>query len=111
MRVSASEDFKEIEDDIKKIKERGDEVEVAELLDKKDDKEKNKKDGKVDPDKDKDEDRVLTRKERKEKYFKRADVQEAINIAADLIAEMNGVKVTISQKNVQKGMKEAPAAN
>ncbi|NQZ01933.1 MAG: carboxy terminal-processing peptidase [Bdellovibrionales bacterium] len=111
VRVSASEDFKEIEDDIKKIKERGDEVEVAELLDKKDDKEKNKKDGKVDPDKDKDEDRVLTRKERKEKYFKRADVQEAINIAADLIAEMNGVKVTISQKNVQKGMKEAPAAN
>jgi hypothetical protein len=54
---------------------------------------------------------VLTREERKEKYFERADVQEAINIAADLINEMNGVKVTITQKDVQKEMKQAPAAN
>jgi carboxyl-terminal processing protease len=109
-RVAISEDFKEIEEDIKKIKERGDEIEVAELLDKKDEKD-GKDDKKDDAKKDEDEDRVLTREERKEKYFERADVQEAINIAADLINEMNGVKVTITQKDVQKEMKQAPAAN
>jgi len=104
-RVKKSEKFKEIQEDIDKIKKRGKTIKVAELLeDKNSDKESNK--GKtpeeINADEEDDENKVLTREERKKKYLERADVQEAINIAADLLAEMSGVKVTISQKDAKK---------
>lgn len=96
-RIAASKDFKEVREDIKKIKKReknGKKIKVAELLEDKDaDKSKEEKE--------EDEAAVLTREERKKKYLERADVQEAINVAADLYADMNGVKVHVTQKDAK----------
>ena len=92
-RVAASKEFKEVKEEIKKIKKReknGKRIKVAELLEDKDaDKSKEEKE--------EDEAAVLTREERKKKYLERADVKEAINVAADLFAELNGVKVHVTQ--------------
>ncbi len=96
-RVAASKEFKEVKEEIQKIKKReknGKKIKVSELLEDKDaDKSKEEKE--------EDEAAVLSREERKKKYLERADVQEAINVAADLYAEFNGVKVHVTQKDAK----------
>lgn len=108
-RVKASKDFKKIEDDIAKNKKRGKLLIAGDLLKDKETKEKDKMAGK-DKDKkkpmvdgrpvtpedpaaaaepgDDDEGTNLTREERKKKYLERADVQEALQISAELAVEM-----------------------
>ncbi len=75
IRVNSSEKFKEIKDEIKKSKERGKTLNLAEVMKEKSE----KKDEKADSDK------ILSKKEKEKKYFERADVDEALNIALDLV--------------------------
>lgn len=104
-RVLASKDFKKIVDDIAKNKKRGKMLVAGDLLKDKESKEKDKSkkvhvDGNpvkpVDGDLEPDEDGAnLTREERKKKYLERADIQEAMQISADLSAELSkpGIKI------------------
>ncbi len=71
IRVEKSKKFKEIIDEIKKSKERGKVLNLAEIM-----KEKSEK---------KDSDKILSKEEKQKKYFQRADIDEALNIALDLI--------------------------
>ncbi len=91
-RVAGSKKFKEILDEIKKSEERGKTLDLAEMM-----KEKNKK---SDEKKDK-ADKVLSKKEKLKKYFERADVDEAINVALDLILLQEKKPITLgaNQKN------------
>ncbi len=90
-RVTKSEEFKKVKEEIGKIQKRGKTIKVAELLADKDaDKTKEEKE--------EDEAAALTPEQRRKKYLERADVQEALNIAADLFAELNGIKVELTQK-------------
>jgi carboxyl-terminal processing protease len=100
-RVAESKDFKKIKDDIAKAKKHGKSIVVGELLK---DKSADKKKGK-DPEDPEDEDdgRYLTHEERVKKYLERADVLEAVNVAADLIRETHATPMTL-------GRKEPPAA-
>ena len=106
-RVAASTDFKKIHEDLDKIKKRGKMVTVGDLL----------KDKEKDPKKKKNEDgedeesTTLSREERKKKYLVRADVVEAMNIAADLVAEMHAPKVGTQAKKLGSATVETtPAA-
>lgn len=93
-RVDGNEKFKEVLDAIKKSKERGKILNLAEIME-----EKNKK---ADKDKKKDDaDKVLSKKDKQKKYFERADVNEAINVALDLILlhEKKPITLGANQKN------------
>lgn len=107
VRVSASKDFKKIVDDIAKNKKRGKMLVAGDLLKDKETKNKDKTakkahvdgrpatntlEGEAEPE---EEGTNLTREERKKKYLERADVQEALQIAADLSAELGkpGIKI------------------
>lgn len=102
-RIKKSKDFKKIKEEIAKIKKRGKKIKVSDLLDDKDA-------DKTPEEKKEDKEVTLSREERKKKYLERADIQEAVNVAADLYAEMNGVKVKITQKTGKagKGAKKVP---
>jgi len=106
VRVSAAKDFKKILDDIAKNKKRGKMLVAGDLLKDKESKDKDKTSkkvhvdgqpvGGVDNEMDPDEDGAnLTREERKKKYLERADIQEALQISADLSAELGkpGIKI------------------
>ncbi|MCB0420323.1 MAG: carboxy terminal-processing peptidase [Bdellovibrionales bacterium] len=100
-RVAASEKFKEIEKDLKEAKEKKDKpVKLSDLMSKrKDAKEEAKKKGE-------DLDRVLTAEEKEKKYFERADVQEAINIAVDY-AEIDATQKKINLGSTRTGVKSS----
>ncbi|MBX7231532.1 MAG: PDZ domain-containing protein [Bdellovibrionales bacterium] len=100
-RVSKSEDFKKVREEIAKIKKRGFDLIIGELLkDKSEKQKKDKLDGKPgtetsDPSADGAEGNLnLSREERKKKYLERADIQEALNVAHNLSEEL-----TASSKN------------
>lgn len=111
-RIADAKDFKKIKDDIEKIKKRGKMIVVGDLI-----KDKTKDKDKKDPSKDKerepgepddgDENANLTREERKKKYFERADIVEALNIAADLAIEMKAPTMKLGAK--QEAKTETPA--
>ncbi|HAG90849.1 MAG TPA: tail-specific protease [Bdellovibrionales bacterium] len=92
-RIASSDAFKKVKKDIAKIDSRKKTITAGELLE--DKKGKGDKTAKVDPKTaegddesplEEDEGRTLSREERQKKYLERGDVQEAINIAADLSA-------------------------
>ncbi len=93
-RVAKSEDFAKILKDLKKAKKKNKVLKVSEILEDKseDDEEEKGKDGKkkkptTDP--------VALKKEKKEKYMKRADIQESLNILFDFIKyDKDGLKIT-----------------
>lgn len=105
-RVAASEGFKKIKTDVEKIKKRGKMIIVGDLIkDHESAKEKdpNKKKEVKDPEGDLedeagDADASLTREERKKKYMERADVVEAINVAADLAVELKSPSIQVGSK-------------
>lgn len=72
-RVFSSKKFKKIQEDIKKSKERGKVLDLAEIMQENDKKDKNEDDSK------------LSKKEKLKKYYERADVEEAMNVLVDLI--------------------------
>ncbi|HMN66920.1 MAG TPA: S41 family peptidase [Bdellovibrionales bacterium] len=103
-RVAASTEFKKIRDELEKSKKRGKMIVVGDLVK---DKEKDK-DGKkkIDPETGEpndDETATLTREERKKKYFERADVVEAINVAADLALELKSPTMQLGSKGKAAG--------
>ncbi|MBC86258.1 MAG: tail-specific protease [Bdellovibrionaceae bacterium] len=78
-RIKKNEEFTKIKKDIKKAKDRGKVIKVSELF------EEEKDDDKKDKDHKDDEDYTLTKEEKLKKYLERADIQEAINVAADFV--------------------------
>ncbi len=96
-RIASSKDFDEIKEDIKKTKERGKVVNLAEIM--KENEDKKAKDKKEDKKKDHS---TLTKKEKAEKYLKRADVSEALNIAADLVALDEGKALILSSNESKR---------
>jgi carboxyl-terminal processing protease len=105
-RIADSKDFKKIKDDIEKIHKRGKMIVVGDLI-----KDKTKDKDKKDPSKDRarepgepedDENANLTREERKKKYFERADIVEALNIAADLAIELKAPSMKLGAKAAGK---------
>ena len=82
-RISKNKKFAEIKKDIKKSKDRGKIVDLAEVMK---EKEKDKKE-------DKKEDKksvALTAAQKAKKYLERADINESLNVAADLIVYQEG---------------------
>jgi carboxyl-terminal processing protease len=97
-RVVASTDFKKIKDDLDKSKKRGKMLVVGDLLKDKEKDPKKKVDGEK-GDEEEDENASLSREERKKKYLKRADVLEAVTIAADLATEMRMPSIKLGSKS------------
>lgn len=112
VRVLQSKDFKKIVDDIAKNKKRGKMLVAGDLLHDKETKDKDKLakkahvDGRpvkseeaggmdVAGEPEEEDGANLTREERKKKYLERADIQEALQISADLSAELakGGIKI------------------
>ncbi len=95
-RVASSADFKKIKEDLDKSKKKGKMLIVGDLLK---DKEPKKKDGeKTAAENEEDENASLSREERKKKYLKRADVVEAVSLAADLALELKSPTIKIGSK-------------
>jgi carboxyl-terminal processing protease len=78
-RVSKSDDFKKIVDELNKAKARGKVIRVSEVLKDKNEKEKKEKAKKV-----------ASKAKKNEEYLKRADIQEATNVLLDLIQLEDG---------------------
>ena len=101
-RVESGEGFKKIRADIAKFKKRGKMIVVGDLIkDHESAKEKDpakKKEQEEDPEEPGDEMANLSREERKKKYFERADVLEAVNVAADLVAEEKAPPIKVGAK-------------
>ncbi|MBX3034462.1 MAG: PDZ domain-containing protein [Bdellovibrionaceae bacterium] len=92
-RVEKNDDFKKIQDDLKKAKERGKLIRIAEVMD--DSKDKNKKEKK-------EKTKALRygkKEDRDKEYLKRADIQEAANVLVDLIQLENGQSTGPQAKN------------
>ncbi len=86
-RIEASTEFKKILGDLKKSKTPEKTISVSSILKGKEPKATGKADDeeeKVVP--------ILSKEEKRKKYLERADVQEALNVAADLIGELNTEK-------------------
>lgn len=95
-RVAEAKDFKKVREDLDKVKKRGKMVIVGDILkDKEKDPKKKKPTG---DDGEDDENASLSREERKKKYLERADVIEALNVAADLAMELNAPAIKLSNK-------------
>lgn len=89
-RISKSEDFNKIKENIEKAKKKGKLIKISEILEKDDENEEGKSDkiGKDKKEKRPDELTAAEReKQKKEKYLERADVQEALNIMSDYITQ------------------------
>jgi hypothetical protein len=97
--VAASADFKKVREDLDKVKKRGKMLVVGDLLKDKEPKKKAGAEGEKSVEgEDEDENANLSREERKKKYFKRADVLEAVNVAADLVSEVKTTTIKIGSK-------------
>ena len=90
-RVAKNEEFQKIKEDLKKAKERGKVVKLSEAL-------KDSKDKKDKTDKKRD----SNHDEKVAEYVKRADVQEAANVAADLIEAMDKPNIILGQHTKAK---------
>lgn len=101
-RIAKNPEFKKIQDELKKSKARGKTIKLAESL-------KESKERKDENDQKKN----WTKEERMKEYLNRADVQESLNIAADLFALQNRVplnKVVIPPPAPTKVAAAAPGA-
>ncbi len=96
-RIKENSDFKKIVENISKSKEKGRVIKVTEILDKT----KSTK-GEEDPEEEEDSGKVLTKKEKLEKYKKRADIQESLNILADLVTLKRNAPITIGKSGHEK---------
>lgn len=107
-RVASSEAFDKVRKDIAKNKKREKMVSAGDLLE---DKDKAKKTAKNEgPDKTQPEDPEeelanLSKEEREKKYLERADIQEAVNIAADLALFMKQPELRLGAKNKESHSK------
>ncbi len=91
IRIEKNKKFKEIIDEIAKSKKRGKVLDIAKIM-----KEKSGE---------KDSDKTLSRKEKQKKYFQRADISEALNIALDLILLHENKPITVGVNHTLKPVK------
>jgi carboxyl-terminal processing protease len=96
-RIAKSAEFKKVQDEIKKSRERGKVVRVGDLLE--ESKEKEKENTKKPGDETKLKTVAERQAEKRENLLKRADIQEAINVAFDLSDELASPKVTVGQQS------------
>jgi carboxyl-terminal processing protease len=82
-RVAKNTDFKKIVDEMKKAKEKGKVIKLSDTV-------KDTKDKKAEADNKKN----LSKDAKAAEYAKRADVQEAVNVAADLLSIQRGIVLT-----------------
>ncbi len=94
-RVNTDKDFQKIIKELDKAKKKSKMIKVSELFEDKDKKEDDKK---KDKDKNKKHDPELAKKEKHEKYMKRADIKESLNILFDFIVFENK-KMKVSANN------------
>ncbi|MGZ3721293.1 MAG: S41 family peptidase [Bdellovibrionales bacterium] len=106
-RVAASTEFKKVRDDLDKIKKRGKMVIIGDILK---DKEKDPKKKKGEDGED-EENASLTREERKKKYMERADIVEALNVAADLAMELHSPSIKVGTKLKSPGPAAEPTSS
>lgn len=101
-RVAKNHDFQKIVDEMKKAKEKGKVIKLSDAL--KDTKEKKDE---------ADQKKNMNKDEKVADYVKRADVQEAVNVAADLLALQHGIILTQVDATDASNSKEAgkPAAS
>ncbi|MEK6556108.1 MAG: S41 family peptidase [Bdellovibrionota bacterium] len=97
-RVDKSVDFKKIVADIAKSKKKKNEIIIGEVI--KDREESNKETKELEG-----KDYTQVQAYKKDKYMKRADIIEALNIAADLTILQAGGKITLSQKEAATAAK------
>ncbi len=114
-RVASATEFKKVLADVDKLKKRGKMIIVGDLVKDKEEKDKEKdpskkKDGAEPGDDEDDETASLTREERKKKYLERADVLEAINVAADLALELRSPSIKLGSKGKPAGATAEPTA-
>ena len=95
-RISKNEKFIEIKDDIKKSEERGKIIDLAEVMKEKEEEDKKKGDKKEK------ESSILSAKEKAKKYLERADINEALNIAADLVLHQEGKSLILSSNESKR---------
>jgi carboxyl-terminal processing protease len=107
-RVTASKDFQKVRDELSKIKKRGKMLVIGDLL-KDHERDPKKKTGLGGEEGEDDDNASLSREERKKKYLERADVIEAVNIAADLAVEMNSPNIKLGAKGKTQGAAVSPA--
>lgn len=91
-RIKKSEKFAEIQKDIKKSKERGKLIDLAEVM-------KDSEDSKKE---DKDSGKILSKKEKEKKYLERADIIESINVATDLVLLQEKKPLTLTAYGVKR---------
>lgn len=108
LRLEESEEFKKIREDIAKAEERGRQIVLSDLLN------DSKSEGKEqkNPDLEAEEENfTLSREERKKKYLERADVNEAVTVAAELAVHLSQPKITLGAKDkkVESRSSEASA--
>lgn len=127
-RVVSAEGFKKVREDIKKAHKNEKAVVVGDLIKEKAEKKAEANKAKNEPGlkmakshnesitpsvdgDDEENDVILTPDEKKKKYIQRADVQEAVNIAADLIAELEHAPMKLGAKEVPAESKPVEKAN
>ena len=94
-RISKNEKFIKIRENIKKTKARGKVIDLAEVMKEGED----KKTG----DKKEDRNTILSPKEKAKKYLERADINEALNVASDLIIiHQEGKRLTLTANEPKK---------
>jgi hypothetical protein len=96
--VAASAEFKKIQDQIKKSEKRKEELAISEILSDKDknEDEENDENSKANANKS----YAQIKAERQEKYLKRADIIEAVNVAVDLAILQSGADLQLVRKEV-----------
>lgn len=98
-RVAKNADFQKIADELKKSKEKGKVVKLSDSL-----KDTEKKKG------EKDKKKEMNKDQKTAEYLKRADVNEAANVAADLLALQKGIVLTDISTATSSAATTAPAA-
>jgi carboxyl-terminal processing protease len=97
-RVASSAEFKKIQDQIKKSEKRKEELAISEILS---DKDKNEdEDSEENSKANANKSYTQIKAERQEKYLKRADILEAVNVAVDLAILQSGADLQLVRKEV-----------
>lgn len=110
LRVSENKDFNKLLEDIAKVKKKGKVIKVSEVLNKEESKEKDKdktKENLADED-DEDSGKILSKEEKLKKYRERPDIQESLNVLADLITVQRNQPIVTIGKSGQEKKKDNP---
>lgn len=94
-RIAKNADFQKIVDEMKKSKEKGKLIKLAESV-----KDTEKKKGEQDKKKE------MKKDEKLAEYLKRADIQEAANVVADLLALQRGITLSDASNATQQGAQD-----